>query len=68
MSAQIDYALGEATLAAQQAMGIPIKYCDTARIVLRFLEEFQTGNPFVMLALRILRPGVRQVVEESCGG
>ena len=65
--AKIDYALGEATYAAQQALNIPIQYCEVAKIVLRFLEEFQSGNPFVQIALKILRPGVRKVVVESCG-
>ena len=66
--AKIDYALGEATYAAQAALNIPIQYCEVAKIVLKFLEEFQSNNPFVMLALKILRPGVRSVVEESCDG
>ena len=65
--AKIDFALGEAVYAAQAA-GIPVKYCEAAKIVLTFLENMESKNVLVTLALKILRPGVRQVVEESCGG
>ena len=66
-NAAIDYAVGEATYAAQAA-GIPLKYCDTARLVLTFLENYNNKNFFVQLALRILVPGLRAMVDEDCGG
>ena len=65
MKEELDRAMGDTAEYARQ-LGMPIEYCDVARLVLRFFEQFHTDHTVVNFSLRMIRPVVREMVED-CG-